>query len=96
MTLKEDLRRDAIALIVYKQTLDHRVIVDDDPTEEEEVHLLRDLEEENKWTGYFIAENNAEKIYEVSYHYGAQKFYLTEYVMRECIGMDPKDILYSE
>lgn len=96
MTVREDFQRDAVSLIAYKQLLDHRTIVDDDPTEEEEVHLLRDIEEDHRWVGYFVTENNAEKIYEVSYHHAAQKFYLTEYVMRDCIALDPKEVLYSE
>lgn len=96
MATLEELRRDATSLISHKQLLDHRIGVDDDPVVDDEVHLLRDIEEENKWVGYFVAENNAEKIYEVSYNYAAGKFYLTEYVMRECIALDPKEILYAE
>ena len=96
MAVLQDLRRDAVSLIAYKQLLDHRVVVDDDPVTEDEVHLLSDMDDENRWVGYFTAENTGEKIYEVSFVYEQQKFYLTEYMMRECIALDPKDILYAE
>lgn len=95
MAIQEDFRRDAVSLIVYKQELDHRVIVDDDPATESEIHFLSDTDGENRWTGFFTAENTSEKIYEVSYVYAHKKFYLTEYVMRECISIVPSDVLYS-
>lgn len=96
MAVLQDFRRDAVSLIAYKQLLDHREGVDADPVSESEVHLVSDTDDEVRWTGLFTAENNAETIYEVSYLYSSQKFYLTEYVMRTCTSFDPKQVLYSE
>lgn len=85
----QDLRRDALEVLwieIAQHILD--LSIEDQPTEDE-IHMLRDDLDEEKWTGFYQVETNLEKIYEVTYRFDTEKFYVTTYLMTYCNKHEP-------
>jgi hypothetical protein len=82
LAVLQDLRRDAedcLRTEIALHILD--LALEDIPTQEE-IHMLKDFDDEERWTGIYQVETNMEKLYEVSYSYTAGKFYITTYTVR--------------
>ena len=85
----QDLRRDALEVLwteIAQHILD--LSLEDRPTEDE-IHMLSDDFDEEKWTGFYQVETNLERIYEVSYRFDVEKFYVTTYTMTYCNKHEP-------
>lgn len=84
-----DLRRDAADVLrtdIAVRVLD---IGQEDLPTDDDIHLLKDFEEEDSWMGLFSSETTGEKLFEVRYRYDTEKFYITTYLMLYCAKVDP-------
>lgn len=86
-----DIRRDALELLqtdVSVHILD--VGLEDVPTLDD-IHLIGEEADEGDecWIGYFKVDTNLERLYEVSYRYETEMFYITTYTMTFCKKYDP-------
>ena len=85
----QDFRRDAVS-VLYTEIAQHILdLAREDLPTEDEIHLLRDDSDDEKWSGIFQVETNLEKIFEVTYRHDTQKFYVTTYLMAYCNIHEP-------
>jgi len=85
----QDLRRDAEDILRTEVSVHIQDLRLEDIPDPDEIHMIKDVVEDNQWTGWYTVETNAEKIYEVSYHYEKEVFYVTTYLMTVCKKYDP-------
>lgn len=85
----QDLRRDAQE-VLWTEIAQHipDIGLEDLPTEED-IHMFREDYDDERWTGFYQTDTNLEKIYEVSYRFDAEKFYVTTYTMTYCNKHEP-------
>lgn len=85
----QDLRRDAME-ILWTEIAQHipDLALEDLPSEDE-IHMLRDDNDDERWIGIYQVETNLEKLYEIAYRYDTQKFYVTTYLMTYCNKHEP-------
>lgn len=89
LAVLQDLRRDAEDVLRLEISLHILDLALEDIPEESELHMLKDFDDEERWTGIYQVETNMEKLYEVSYSYTTGKFYVTTYLMTYCNKYDP-------
>lgn len=89
LTDLQDLRRDALE-VLWTEIAQHipDLALEELPTEDE-IHMLKEESDEIRWTAIYQVETNLEKIYEVSYRYDSEKFYVTTYLMTFCNKHEP-------
>ncbi len=89
LAVLQDLRRDAedcLRTEIALHILD--LALEDIPTQDE-IRMLTDFDDEERWSGIYQIETNMEKLYEVNYVYATGKFYITTYLMTFCTKYDP-------
>ncbi len=85
----QDLRRDAEDCLLTEIAIHISDLALEDIPTPDEIHMLKDFDEEDRWYGIYQVETNMEKLYEVSYSYSSGKFYITTYLMTFCNKYDP-------
>lgn len=88
----QDLRRDATTIVCEQQSREVLDVRYEDFAEEDEIVFMGDREDEDQWIGLFQYTGNSEKIYEVSYRFSTQQFFVTDYVMLSCTKADSPHI----
>lgn len=91
LAILQDLRRDAEDCLLTEIFVHIKDLALEDIPKPEEVHMLKefDLYDEEKWSAIYQVETNLEKLYEVTYNYETQKFYVTTYLMTFCNPYEP-------
>ncbi len=89
LAIIQDLRRDAQEVLwteIAQHILDLKL---EDLPNEDDICMLREDYDEEKWTAFYQTETNLERIYEVSYHFDVEKFYVTTYTITYCNKHEP-------
>lgn len=89
LTDLQDLRRDAQE-VLWTEIAQH--IPDlglEDLPSDDEIHMLREDYDDERWVAIFQIETNLEKLYEVAYRYDTEKYYVTTYTMTYCNKHEP-------
>lgn len=89
MAVLQNLRRDAEEVLVTEISVHILDLALEDIPTPDEIHLIKEFDEEERWTAIYQVETNMEKLYEVSYSYDTAKFYITTYLMTLCTKYDP-------
>lgn len=85
----QDLRRDAEEVLRTEIALHILDVAMEDVPTQDEIHMLTDFEDDEKWNGIYQIETNLEKMYEVTFNYTTKKFYVTTFLMTFCNKFDP-------
>lgn len=85
----QDLRRDAEDCLRTEISVHILDLSLEDIPDESEIRMIKDFNDEERWTGIYQVETNLEKLYEVTYNHGTGKFYVTTYLMTICTRYDP-------
>lgn len=83
-----DLRRDAITLVCEEQAREIEDLRFQDPITESDVNLLMDSSNDDRWEGIFQHDHNGERIYQISYRFKEQQFYISIYDLTACVKAD--------
>ena len=83
-----DLRRDATTIVCEQQAREILDVKYEDFAKEEEITFLTDKVDEERWEGFFQYDGNSEKIYQVTYRFDTQQFFVTDFVMLSCTKAD--------
>lgn len=89
LAVLQDLRRDAEDILRTEIAVHILDLALEDIPDSDEIKMLTDFDDEDRWTGIYQVDTNLEKIYEVSYNYETAKFYVTTYLMTICKKYDP-------
>ena len=91
LAVLQDLRRDAEDCLLTEIALHILDVGLEDIPKPSEVHMLKefDIYEEERWSAIYQVETNMEKLYEVTYNFETNKFYITTYLMTICTKYDP-------
>ena len=87
----QDMRRDAEEILLTEISLHILDLALEDIPDPSEIHMLKEFDnfDEEKWSAIYQVETNLEKLYEVSYDFETNKFYVTTYFMTFCNKYDP-------
>lgn len=87
----QDLRRDAEDILYTEIAVHIKDLALEDLPTRDEIHMLREFDnfDEEKWSAIYQVETNLEKLYEVTYNFETNKFYVTTYLMAFCKKYDP-------
>lgn len=84
LTDLQDLRRDAQE-VLWTEVAQHIPDIGlEDLPGDDEIHMLREDYDDERWVAIFQIETNLEKLYEVAYRYDTEKYYVTTYLMTYC------------
>lgn len=87
----QDLRRDAEDILYTEIAVHIKDLALEDLPTRDEIHMLKEFDnfDEEKWSAIYQVETNLEKLYEVTYNFETNKFYVTTYLMTFCKKYDP-------
>lgn len=89
LAVLQNLRRDAEDCLRTEIALHILDLALEDLPQQDEILMLKDFSDDDRWTGIYQVETNMEKLYEVSYKFDTGKFYITTYLMTFCNIYDP-------
>lgn len=87
----QDLRRDAEDILLTEISVHILDLALEDIPTRDEIHMLKEFDnfDEEEWCAIYQIETNLEKLYEVSYDFKRNKFFVTTYLMTICTKYDP-------
>lgn len=88
----EFIHDQAKILVQEQQARDISDMRFEDISKESDIRFLYEDEFVDRWTGTFKDDNNDEKIYEVTYRYEADQFYVSVYTLKTCVPVDAPDM----
>lgn len=91
LSVLQDLRRDAEDVLRTEISVHILDLGMEDIPSPDEIHMLKEFDnfDEEKWSAIYQVETNLEKLYEVTYNFETNKFYITTYLMTFCNKYDP-------
>ena len=89
LTDLQDLRRDAQE-VLWTEIAQHIPDIGlEDLPGDDEIHMLREDSDDERWVAIYQIETNLEKLYEVAYRYDTEKYYVTTYLITYCNKHEP-------